>query len=95
MTWDVPVKDRCPSCGKSMFKLSGRGSRKPFCVNESCANFVPEEQRGYKKKSPEEKAAAAKKPAEKKSAAKKTAAKKPAAKKAGTKKSPAKKTGKE
>ena len=95
ITWDVPTKDFCPACGKTLFKKSGRGPRKPFCVNESCANFVPEEQRGYKKKSPEEKAAAAKKPAEKKSAAKKTAAKKPAAKKAGTKKSPAKKTGKE
>ncbi|NLH00389.1 MAG: type I DNA topoisomerase, partial [Clostridiales bacterium] len=23
MTWDVPVKDICPECGKTMFKLSG------------------------------------------------------------------------
>ena len=50
MTWDVPVKDRCPSCGKSMFKLSGRGARKPFCVNPECEAFVPEDKRGYRKK---------------------------------------------
>ena len=50
MTWDVPVKDRCPACGKSMFKLSGKGQRKPFCVNPECENFLPEDKRGYKKK---------------------------------------------
>jgi DNA topoisomerase-1 len=33
-----------------MFKKSGRGYRKPFCINEACSNFVPEEKRGYKKK---------------------------------------------
>ena len=76
MTWDVPTKDFCPACGKTMFKHSGRGQLKPFCINESCPNFVPEDKRGYKKKP-----AAAKKTAAKKPAAKKTAAKKPAAKK--------------
>ena len=50
MTWDVPVKDKCPSCGKTMFKLSGKGQRKPFCITEECPNFLPEEKRGYKKK---------------------------------------------
>ena len=50
MTWDVPVKDLCPECGKSMFKLSGKGQRKPFCINPECANFLPEEKRGYRKK---------------------------------------------
>ncbi|MDD6158434.1 MAG: type I DNA topoisomerase [Oscillospiraceae bacterium] len=50
MTWDVPVKDLCPECGKSMFKLSGKGQRKPFCVNPECPNFLPEEKRGYRKK---------------------------------------------
>ena len=50
MTWDVPVKDKCPSCGKSMFKLSGKGARKPFCVNPDCEAFVPEDKRGYRKK---------------------------------------------
>jgi len=53
MTWDVPVADICPECGKTMFKKSGRGMRKPFCANPECPNFLPEDQRGYKKKSPE------------------------------------------
>ena len=106
ITWDVPTKDFCPACGKTMFKRSGRGPLKSFCINEACANFVPEEQRVYKKKTPEEKAAAAEKKAaaaEKKAAAaeKKAAAKKPAAKKSAakttkitTKKPAAKKTAK-
>lgn len=50
MTWDVPVKDVCPACGKTMFKLSGKGQRKPFCANPACENFLPEEKRGYRKK---------------------------------------------
>ena len=50
MTWDVPTKDICPECGKTMFKISGRGQRKPFCVNEDCPAFLPEDKRGYKKK---------------------------------------------
>lgn len=51
MTWDVPTKDDCPVCGQTMFKKSGRGQRKPFCINEQCSNFTPEEKRGgYKKK---------------------------------------------
>ena len=58
MTWDVPVKDRCPSCGKSMFKLSGRGSRKPFCVNPACEAYVPEDKRGYRRKATADKTAA-------------------------------------
>ena len=64
MTWDVPVKDRCPSCGKTMFKLSGKGARKPFCVNPECEAFVPEDKRGYRKKAASAKTAA--KPGEKK-----------------------------
>ena len=95
MTWDVPVKDNCPSCGHTMFKKSGRGFKKPFCINPECPNFLPEDQRGYRKKSAaegtaetaaptegEEKKPAAKKPAAKKTAAKAAAEKKPAAKKA-------------
>ena len=50
-TWDTPLKDDCPICGRTLFKRSGRGSRKPFCINPDCPNFVPEDQRGYKKKS--------------------------------------------
>ncbi|MDR2571287.1 MAG: topoisomerase DNA-binding C4 zinc finger domain-containing protein, partial [Oscillospiraceae bacterium] len=50
ITWDVPVADNCLECGQTMFKLSGRGSRKPFCVNEACKEFLPEDKRGYRKK---------------------------------------------
>ena len=89
ITWDVPTKDYCPSCGKTLFKKSGRGPLKSFCINEECPNFVPEDKRGYKKKTAEEKAAAAKKTASK-SAAKKTAAKKTESKKTAAKKSAAK-----
>ena len=91
MTWDVPVKDNCPVCGKTMFKLSGRGFKKPFCINESCPNFLPEDQRGYRKKKEETAengeggaSAVAEKPAK--------TGKKAAASKAGAKKAPAKKT---
>jgi len=48
MTWDVPVADNCTICGQTMFKLSGRGAKKPFCVNEKCSAFLPEDKRGYK-----------------------------------------------
>ena len=47
MTWDVPVKDDCPVCGHTMFKKSGKGFKKPFCVNPECSNFLPEDKRGY------------------------------------------------
>ncbi len=50
MTWDVPVKENCPECGKTLFKLSGKGSRKSFCINDQCSNFLPEDKRGYRKK---------------------------------------------
>ncbi len=51
MTWDIPVADDCPACGQTMFKKSGRGFKKPFCINEQCSNFTPEEKRGgYRKK---------------------------------------------
>ena len=85
ITWDVPTKDFCPSCGKTMFKHSGRGPLKAFCINESCPNFVPEDKRTYKKKAADAKKTADGKTAAKKPAAKKTAAKKPAAKKTAKK----------
>ena len=50
MTWDVPVKDDCPVCGHTQFKKAGKGFRKPFCINPECANFLPEDQRGYPKR---------------------------------------------
>ena len=100
MTWDVPTAEDCPECGMTMFKKSGKGRMKPFCVNEKCSRFLPEDQRGYYKKKtaaegtegePAGEPAAAESKA-KKPAAKKTAAKKPAAKKAPAKKTAAKKT---
>ena len=51
MTWDVPTAQDCESCGQTMFKKSGKGRMKPFCINESCQHFLPEDQRGYYKKS--------------------------------------------
>lgn len=50
MSWDVPTELDCPECGMSMFKKSGRGHMKPFCINEKCKNFLPEDKRGYKRK---------------------------------------------
>ena len=95
MTWDVPVKENCPVCGQTMFKKSGRGFKKPFCINEKCSNFLPEDQRGYKKKTDASKNKATEETEgkEETSTAKKTAAKKTATKKAAsTKKTTAKKT---
>ena len=107
ITWDVPTKDFCPACGKTMFKHSGRGPLKSFCINEQCPNFVPEDKRTFKKKTPEEKAqAAAEKAAkaaekavaaegeEEKKPARKTAAKKTTAAKTAAKKTAAKTTAK-
>ena len=90
MTWDVPTAQDCEVCGQTLFKKSGRGRMKPFCINETCSNFLPEDKRGYYKKKTEEEAPAEteeKKPAKKttkKSA--KTTTKKTASKKEGKKK---------
>ena len=80
MSWDVPTAEDCPKCGQTLFKKSGRGRMKPFCINESCENFLPEDKRGYYKK-PAEDADGDKKPV-KKTAARKTTAKKTGRKKA-------------
>ena len=50
MTWDVPTANDCEKCGQTLFKKSGRGRMKPFCINEACDNFLPEDKRGYYKK---------------------------------------------
>ena len=84
MTWDVPTAEDCPKCGFTMFKKSGRGRMKPFCINETCENFLPEDKRGYYKKA--ETAEGGEPASEKKPAAKKTAAKKATAKKTTTRK---------
>ena len=101
-TFDVPVKDDCPVCGQTMFKKSGKGFKRPFCINPACENFVPEDKRGYVKKTAEpraesgEAAPAEEKPASKTAPAKKSAAKKTTAarKTAAAKKPAAKKTAK-
>ena len=101
MTWDVPVADNCPECNQTMFKLSGRGAKKPFCINEKCKNFLPEDKRGYRRKPKEEGSAESAdttqskittKKATKRPTARKTAAKKSTSKKAATAKSTAKTT---
>jgi DNA topoisomerase-1 len=76
MSWDVPTELDCPECGQTMFKKSGKGRMKPFCINEKCANFLPEDKRGYYKKKNAEGDTAEEKKAAKKPAAKKTAIKK-------------------
>ena len=80
MTWDVPTDQDCPACGQTMFKRSGKGRMKPFCINEACENFLPEDKRGYyrKKTAPGENGAEAE-PETEQLTAKKTAAKKQAA----------------
>ena len=85
MTWDVPTAEDCPKCGMTMFKRSGKGRMKPFCVNGTCENFLPEDKRGYYKKKENAEEPAAEEKTEKKSAAKKTT-KKTAAKKTTKKK---------
>ena len=100
MSWDVPTAEDCPKCGFTLFKKSGKGRMKPFCINETCENFLPEDKRGYYKKKttesvpgePEGEIVPEEKKTAKKASAKKTAAKKTTAKKTATaKKSAAKK----
>ena len=96
MTWDVPVKDDCPICGKTMFKRAGKGYKRPYCINPECPNFLPEDKRGYPKKQAEASANAEEAPGEsdtpaEEKPAKKTTAKKSAAK-AAEKKAAARKT---
>ena len=101
MSWDVPTAEDCPVCGQTLFKKSGKGRMKSFCINEKCPNFLPEDQRGYRRKitatnndpetaiveetAPEQKKKPAKKSG-KKATEKNTGTKKPAAKKAAGKK---------
>jgi len=106
MSWDVPTAEDCPECGQSLFKKSGKGRMKSFCINEKCSHFLPEDQRGYRRKVTtqngdpetavvEEVEETAEKKTTKKTSAKKTsktAPKKTAAKKTSTKKTAAKKT---
>ena len=92
MTWDVPTAEDCPECGQTLFKKAGKGRNKPFCINENCTKFLPEDQRGYYKKKTAETAEGAQATEEPEKKTKKTAAKKTAAKKTTTKKTTTKKT---
>ncbi len=88
MSWDVPTAEDCPQCGQTLFKRSGKGRMKPFCINEACSAFLPEDQRGYYKKKT---AGEGETPAEEKKPAKKTSAKKTPAKKSAPRKTAKKK----
>ena len=93
MTWDVPTDQDCPACGQTMFKRSGKGRMKPFCINEKCENFLPEDKRGYyKRPQPADAAEAAEGAENQEQGAGKTAGRKTAAKKTTAGKSAAKKT---
>ena len=95
MTWDVPTAEDCPECGQTMFKKSGKGRMKPFCINEQCSRFLPEDQRGYYKKKTEEASAPGAEEEEKpvkQAASGKSAGKKTAPRKTAPKKTTAKKT---
>lgn len=85
MSWDIPLKDICEQCGKTMFRVKYK--KVPICENPSCPDFVPEDQRGYKKKAEASSANADEKT--KKTPSAKTSAKKAPAKSAAktTKKS--------
>jgi len=87
MTWDVPVEAKCESCGKTMYKRSGRGPKKAFCANPDCEKYEPQE---YKKKEDKPKKKT-KKTATKKTAAKKSSAKSTTKKTTTTKKTAEKK----
>ena len=80
MTWDVPTELDCPECGQTMFKKSGKGRQKAFCINEACVNFLPEDKRGYYKKKTDEGEKPVTKPA-KKTASRKTTKRRTAKKK--------------
>ncbi len=36
LSWDEPMEEKCPQCGKSLLKKTGR-SAKIYCSNESCS----------------------------------------------------------
>ena len=98
MSWEVPTAEDCPECGFTLFKKAGKGRNKPFCINEKCSKFLPEDKRGYyRKKTATEgtEGEPAGEPAEApRKTAKKAAAGKTAKKAASGKKPTAKKTAK-
>ena len=102
MTFDVPTKDNCPACSWTMFKKSGKGFKRPYCINPACERFVPEEKRGFTRKKAESDAEESAEKKTKKTTSTKTTAKKtttkttkPAAKKTTAKTAVKKTTKKE
>ena len=35
LSWDPPTSEKCPQCGKTLLKKSGRGAR-IYCSNPDC-----------------------------------------------------------
>ncbi|MEA4946564.1 MAG: topoisomerase DNA-binding C4 zinc finger domain-containing protein [Oscillospiraceae bacterium] len=90
MSWEVPTAENCPSCGKTLFKRSGKGKRRPFCINPECPDFLPEDKRGYHRKASADKPDVGTPPEGETAAKKPVVTKKPAAaKKPATAKKPA------
>ncbi|MBQ2748404.1 MAG: type I DNA topoisomerase [Clostridia bacterium] len=40
MTWDLPIKDLCPKCGKTLFKKNSKAEKKTYCAAEGCGYEV-------------------------------------------------------
>ncbi|MBQ3095180.1 MAG: type I DNA topoisomerase [Clostridia bacterium] len=36
MTWDQPLKNTCPKCGKTLFRRYTRAEKKIYCADETC-----------------------------------------------------------
>ena len=103
MTWDKPLKTKCPDCDSSLFRHTDRDSKEvtDVCLREGCGyselvkeGLPPEEAEKNRQKREARAAKAAERAAAKEAAgeSEKKTAKKPAAKKAAPKKAPAKKT---
>ena len=44
MTWDAPIAEKCPVCGKSLLQKKGRGA-KIYCSNPDCTYERPVEKK--------------------------------------------------
>ena len=40
MTWDLPISEKCPQCGATLFKKTGRQG-KIYCAKEGCGYERP------------------------------------------------------
>ena len=47
MTWYMPTEEKCPVCGKTLFK---KRANQLICLNEQCITYVKEEPRVRKTK---------------------------------------------